>query len=306
MTASGQASDRPPHVPVLLRPLLAAVAPVTGIWVDGTFGAGGYARGLLDAGADVVIGIDRDPLALQMAQGWAPGYGARLRLVAGTFSNLDRLAGEPLDGVVLDLGVSSMQLDQAERGFSFAKDGPLDMRMSQEGESAADLVEHHGGRDAGRHPLPVWRRAGLAPHSAGDCRGAGRCANCHDASVVRDRLALPATPQTRTKPSGDAQFPGHPHRGEHGIQRTGRGVDGRRARAETGRQAGRRDLSFAGGSDRQALPSGPVGWRVRMPTAMPLQTRPTPRALPWSRRVPSRPTSRKCRKIPARALPSCG
>jgi 16S rRNA (cytosine1402-N4)-methyltransferase len=130
---------RDPHIPVLLQPLLAAVAPVRGLWLDGTLGAGGYTRGLLEAGADTVIGIDRDPLALQMAD-WAEAYGPRVRLVQGTFSNLDTLAGEPLDGIVLDLGVSSMQLDQAERGFSFMKDGPLDMRMSQSGDSAADLV----------------------------------------------------------------------------------------------------------------------------------------------------------------------
>ncbi|WP_114967224.1 16S rRNA (cytosine(1402)-N(4))-methyltransferase RsmH [Alkalilacustris brevis] len=128
------------HVPVLLGPLLAAVAPVRGVWVDGTFGAGGYARGLLEAGADQVIGIDRDPSVYAMAQAWAGEYGDRLRLVEGNFANLDRLAGVPADGVVLDLGVSSMQIDQAERGFSFAKDGPLDMRMSGQGDSAADLV----------------------------------------------------------------------------------------------------------------------------------------------------------------------
>jgi 16S rRNA (cytosine1402-N4)-methyltransferase len=131
---------KPAHVPVLLGAILKAVAPVRGVWLDGTFGAGGYARGLLEAGAERVIGVDRDPAALGMAATLAAQYGDRLRLVQGTFSDLDSLAGEPLDGVVLDLGVSSMQLDQPGRGFSFLRDGPLDMRMSQSGQSAADLV----------------------------------------------------------------------------------------------------------------------------------------------------------------------
>ncbi len=134
------ASEKKPHIPVLLRPLLKAVAPVSGLWLDGTFGAGGYTRGLLDAGADCVIGVDRDPLAFEMAAPWATEYGDRLRMVPGNFADMDMLAGELLDGVVLDLGVSSMQLDLAERGFSFMKDGPLDMRMSQDGVSAADVV----------------------------------------------------------------------------------------------------------------------------------------------------------------------
>lgn len=129
---------RQPHIPVLLRPLLAAVAPVQGVWLDGTFGAGGYARGLLAAGASLVIGVDRDPLALDMAAAWAGEYGDRLRLVQGNFSDLGDHG--PLDGVVLDLGVSSMQLDLPERGFSFLRDGPLDMRMAQSGPSAADIV----------------------------------------------------------------------------------------------------------------------------------------------------------------------
>ncbi|MCB1370447.1 MAG: 16S rRNA (cytosine(1402)-N(4))-methyltransferase RsmH, partial [Rhodobacteraceae bacterium] len=140
-----------PHVPVLLTPILAAAAPVSGTWLDGTFGAGGYARALLDAGAERVIGIDRDPEAFALAAAWAGEFGARLDLRSGRFGDLARIAAEAaaprLSGVVLDIGVSSMQIDRPERGFSFQKDGPLDMRMEQAGPSAADLVNGLGERE---------------------------------------------------------------------------------------------------------------------------------------------------------------
>ncbi|NDV00358.1 16S rRNA (cytosine(1402)-N(4))-methyltransferase RsmH [Pseudoroseicyclus tamaricis] len=129
-----------PHIPVLLDPILDLAAPVRGRWLDGTFGAGGYARGLIAAGAEEVIGVDRDPSVFRLAEGWRDDFPGQLTLKEGRFSQLDSLADGPLDGVVLDLGISSMQIDVAERGFSFQKDGPLDMRMSGEGPSAAEIV----------------------------------------------------------------------------------------------------------------------------------------------------------------------
>lgn len=134
-----------PHIPVLLEAVLDALAIQPGeCHVDGTFGAGGYTRAMLAAGAQVVA-FDRDPDAIANGQALVGQSGSALTLIHAPFSTLaselERAGRVPVDGVVLDIGVSSMQLDQAERGFSFqSPDGPLDMRMSQEGESAADFL----------------------------------------------------------------------------------------------------------------------------------------------------------------------
>ncbi|MEO5805023.1 16S rRNA (cytosine(1402)-N(4))-methyltransferase RsmH [Devosia sp.] len=140
MPDSSQAAG--PHIPVLLNEVIEALSPLAGKRiVDGTFGAGGYSRALLAAGANV-IAIDRDPSVAPFAAALSADYPQQFTFVAGTFSELDSLAADhgAVDGVVLDIGVSSMQLDQAERGFSFMREGPLDMRMGADGESAADLV----------------------------------------------------------------------------------------------------------------------------------------------------------------------
>ena len=146
MNGSGSASAAAPaHRPVMLAQVLAALAPRDGaIYVDGTFGAGGYAGGLLDSASCTVWGIDRDPDALARGARLAARSGGRLTLVHGRFGAMDALLAargiRAVDGVALDVGVSSMQLDDAARGFSFRLDGPLDMRMDRTGPSAADLV----------------------------------------------------------------------------------------------------------------------------------------------------------------------
>lgn len=178
MAGHGSDPDGGParHIPVLLSEVMAALGPMADrLVVDGTFGAGGYTRAILEAGARV-IAIDRDPDAIAAGRALENASGDRLRLVEGRFSELDAHAGEPVDAVVLDIGVSSMQLDQAGRGFSFRADGPLDMRMGRAGVSAADIVNHarHGDlarifsilgeeRHAGRIARMIERRRAEKP-----------------------------------------------------------------------------------------------------------------------------------------------
>src|SRR5947208_536082 len=172
-----------PHVPVLVSDVIAALALHGGAAVVGTFGAGGYTRAMLSAGAGRVIGFDRDPDAIEAGRSLVPD--PRLSLIEERFSQMDRVLAERgiglVDAIALDIGVSSMQLDRGERGFSFQADGPLDMRMSKSGLTAAEYLNTadeaeiaRGLRDYGQEPRaraiaraivagrPVERTAGLA------------------------------------------------------------------------------------------------------------------------------------------------
>ncbi len=133
------------HVPVMVAEVMAALAPRDGaVYVDATFGAGGYSRALLSAADCRVWAVDRDPRAVALARDLAVAYEGRLQVIEGCFGDLATLLGErelaAVEGIAFDLGVSSSHLDDADRGFSFRADGPLDMRMGGDGESAADLI----------------------------------------------------------------------------------------------------------------------------------------------------------------------
>ena len=172
-----------PHIPVLLDEVVAATNPRDGqLIIDGTFGAGGYSRALLDAADCRVLALDRDITAVRAAAPLCAHYGDRLTVVEAQFSTLDAMLRahgySHADAVMLDIGVSSMQLDQPERGFSFQTDGPLDMRMSAHGRTAADLV----------NTLPEAELADIL-YTLGDERQSRRIAR----AIVHDRATAPFT-----------------------------------------------------------------------------------------------------------------
>lgn len=173
------------HVPVLLAEVLEAVAPVDGaVLVDATFGGGGYSRALLASAACEVIGLDRDPEACARGRALENEAAGRFRMVAARFSGLDAVArqsGHGIDAVIMDVGVSSYQIDEPGRGFSFMQDGPLDMRMERDGPSAADLVATLAESELARLFF-MW----------GEEREARRLAR----AIVADRVR---TPFTRTR-----------------------------------------------------------------------------------------------------------
>lgn len=171
-----------PHAPVLLAEVIEALDPKPGdVIIDATFGAGGYTRAILERGAEVVA-LDRDPTVQPFAEAVARDFPDRFQLIRTPFSGLAEAFEESgkakLDGAVFDIGVSSMQLDQAERGFSFMRDGPLDMRMSDEGQTAADIVN-------------TWDHGPMAHifKLYGDERQSGRVAT----AILRRRVEQPFT-----------------------------------------------------------------------------------------------------------------
>ncbi|MBR2817905.1 MAG: 16S rRNA (cytosine(1402)-N(4))-methyltransferase RsmH [Reyranella sp.] len=157
MSAARHVSTR--HIPVMAQEVVDALQPrAGGRYLDGTFGAGGYTTAMLDRADCQVIAIDRDPDAIAAGQALAERYAPRLRLIEGRFGDMAELLQaegvDEVDGVALDLGVSSMQFDQADRGFSFRASGPLDMRMEKSGASAADLVNEG---EEGELADIIWR-----------------------------------------------------------------------------------------------------------------------------------------------------
>ena len=187
------------HKPVMLREVIDALAPKDGgVYIDATFGAGGYARAILSAADCTVYGFDRDPTAIERGADVVRKFGARLRLINRPFAEMEDALAEhgvnAVDGVVFDLGVSSMQLDEADRGFSFRKDGPLSMRMDGGKPDAADVVAKAGASDL----KAIFKAYGEEKKAASIAR-----------AIVAERKQAPIETTSRLAAVVEKAAPGH-------------------------------------------------------------------------------------------------
>ena len=249
------------HQPVMLAEILAALAPADGeVYVDGTFGGGGYSCPLLEAADCQVWGLDRDPDAVSRARGLAERYGGRLTVVQGRFSQMEsilaRLGVGAVDGVALDLGLSSDQLADPERGFSFRLDGPLDMRMEKKGATAADFVN----RADAEALSDVIRRYGEDRHARRIARAivAARAEQPITRSLqLARRCRVRGSGSAKPPASGDPDLPGAAHTYQRRTRR-GRRISAGPARGRTAARAQWADcrcvLPLARGPAREAVP----------------------------------------------------
>ena len=240
----------PRHQPVLLSEVLHLLAPrAGGNYVDGTFGAGGYARAILEAADCRVWGIDRDPGAIARGAELARHFAGRLVLIEGRFGEMDRLLSDrglaDADGIALDLGVSSMQLDEAERGFLVPRRRAAGHAHGQRGRERCRYRQPGGGKRSGRHPVPLRRGAPGPRHRQGDREAPGDDPIQADWRAGGDRARRAGPAEQGRHRSGHAKLPGAAHRGQRRARRARPRAGGRRGDAEAGRTARRRLLPFA-------------------------------------------------------------
>ena len=246
------------HIPVMLSEVLAQLDPKDGeIIVDGTFGAGGYSQAILESADCKIIAIDRDPEAFRLSGELATAYPGRVLAVLGRYSEMVELAASEgfssVGGVVLDLGVSSMQLDEPARGFSFSQDGPLDMRMGQGGPSARDIVNSLGEQELAEILFKLGEERRVPRHRQGHRQAARRGADRNHRGARRYRRRRARAHARREEAPRHPHFSGLAALSQRGARRARPRPLRRRASAGSGRPACRRHLSFARGPDCQAV-----------------------------------------------------
>ena len=245
------------HVPVMLSEVVGLLAPrAGGVYLDGTFGGGGYAAACLEAAPCTVWAIDRDPEAIARGANLVARFPGRLHLIHGQFGDMLELLAQrgitALDGVVLDLGVSSFQLGDPARGFSFRGDGPLDMRMSRSGTTAADLVNTLPERELADLLFEFGEERASRRIARAIVAARAEAADRHDRAPCHHHPRRAAAGSIGYRP-GDPQLPGAAHPGERRTRRDRAGAGAGRQTARARRSPDRGVLPLAGGPHRQAL-----------------------------------------------------